>query len=230
MSVTQENINLAEALPALIARYEGRLPVVEAICTGKLPLEQLREIAARLYADGKAAIQVKFPERLRICPMEAVEARRYWYQQLAEESGDFEPGQDHGSLLAPTCLAIGLTTNELDDEYQRHLSRVDYLHKSPISMELTLREATQLYVDEAIFVNQANRIGDALREHYGVPEDALRYFRLHAVLDVGHSAAGLDMLVATAQTEAQQRFVLETAETALEQFPIWAVDIHSASP
>jgi pyrroloquinoline quinone (PQQ) biosynthesis protein C len=224
----QQGIELRKALPALVARYDGRLPVVEAICGGTLPLNQLQKLGARQYAEARAAVQIKFPERLRICPIEAGEARRYWCMQLAEESGDFLLGHDHGSLLAPTCLALGVRQDELDAEYERYLPHVEYLHQSPISIELTLREATQVYVEEAIFVTQANRIGDALRDHYDVPEDALRYFRVHAILDAEHSAAGLDMLVATAKSETQKQYVLDTATTALDQFPIWAVDIRQA--
>jgi len=223
--MTQQTIGLRSDLPALVARYENQLPVIEAIRAGELPIERLRQFGARQYAEARAAIQVKFPERLRVCPIEAGQARRYWCQQLIEESGEFEPGCDHGSLLAPACLAIGVTQQELDDEYERYLPRVQYLRESPVSLDLTLREATQVYVEEAVFVTQANHIGDALRDHYGVPENAVRYFRVHAILDVEHSAAGLDMLVAIAKTEAQKSSVLKTAAAALEQFPIWAVDI-----
>jgi pyrroloquinoline quinone (PQQ) biosynthesis protein C len=225
--MSERDIDLRTELPALVAGYDGRLPVVEAICAGTLPLEMLRRIGARQYAEARAAIQVKFPERLRICPIEAGEARRYWCQQLIEESGDFEAGCDHGSLLAPAFMALGGTQQELDDEYERYLPRVSYLRESPLSLELTLREAAQLYIEEAVFVGEANRIGDALRDHYGVPEGAVRYFRVHAVLDAQHSANGLDMLVSTATSQAQKRLVLETAASALEQFPIWAVDIRN---
>ncbi len=220
-----QTIDLKTALPALIARYQGKLPVVEAICSGKLPIEHLRAIGARQYAEAKAALQVKFAERLRICPISAATARRYWCQQLTDESGNFEPGHDHATLLAPSCLAVGVTPEQLEAEYQRYLPRVDYLCKSPVSLELTLREGAQVYVEEAVFVGTANRIGDALRDHYGVPEEAVLYFRLHAEVDVGHSAAGLEMLAHCAQSEAHKQLVVETAERSLEHFPIWAEDL-----
>mgnify|MGYP002622451509 CR=1 FL=1 len=120
---------------------------------------------------------------------------------------------------------MGLSEQALAAEYDQHLTKVDQLYQPVTSLELTLREATQVYVEEAVFAKQANRIGDALRDHFGVPESALQYFRLHAVLDTEHSAAGLEMLAATARNEQQRRLVGDVASAALQQFPIWAVDI-----
>ena len=224
-AMSDSTTDLRKALPELVKRYEGKLEVVESICSGQLPRPVLQLIGKRQYAEARAAIQFKFPERLRVCPLEAVEARRYWVKQLTDESGDFERGHDHATLLAPACLAIGVTPDELEREYREYLPRVDYLYKSPISIELTLVEAAQVYVEEAVFMSAAGRIADALRDHYGVDEPALRYFRVHALVDVEHSAAGLEMLVAVAKTEAQRALVLDTARSALERFPIWADDL-----
>jgi pyrroloquinoline quinone (PQQ) biosynthesis protein C len=202
--------------------------VIEAICSGKLPLLQLRQVGIRLYAEARVAIQVKLPERLRICPIHAEAARRFWCEQLADESGSFEPGHDHASLLAPACLALGVTRDDLEAEYERYLHRADYLRQAAISIDTTLSEAALVYVEEAILAAHGNRIADALRSHYGVAERDVRYFRVHAEVDVRHSSAGLKMICQCAKTPAQQQLVLETATRSLENFPIWAQDLRSA--
>lgn len=217
--------DLQEALQILLAQHIGKLPIIEAICSGRMSRDQVRAIAVRQYAETRVALQVKLPERLRICPISAEVARSYWCQQLADESGGFERGHDHATLFAPICIALGATQEECDSAYQAHLPRVSYLCESPVSMELTLCEATSVFVEESVLSRDANRIGNALREFYDVPEETLLYFRLHAEVDIAHSAAALEMLNSCAKTQAQKELVLTTAEAALKQFPNWASDL-----
>ncbi|MGD9723616.1 MAG: iron-containing redox enzyme family protein [Pirellulales bacterium] len=217
--------DLRMQLSNLVNESVGRLPIVEAVCSGQLPRQQLQVMAARMYAETRTALQIKLPERLRICPIEASALRRYWCHQLDEESGNFEPGQDHASLLMPVCLALGLTREQLEAEFQRYHPIADYLRESPVSLELSLREATQVFVEESVLAGQAMRIADALRDRYGLSEPALAYFRVHAQLDVAHSAAGLEVLVRCATTPQQRQLVLESAQAVLAGFPTWVQDI-----
>lgn len=216
--------DLRQELQDLLQAYEGRLPVINAVVAGSPPPEQLRAMGARLYAEARSALQVKIPERLRLCPLELGEVRRFWCHILAEESGDFQKGQDHGSLIAITCRALGTSQEQLDVEYEHYLPRLDAIRREPPSLKATLRELTRMYVEEAVLAREANKLGDALRDHYGIPEEALYYFRLHAVADIEHSNAALDELTRYATTAELKDLVVRTAQEALAQFPIWLQD------
>lgn len=213
---------LREQLVKMLVESEGRLSIIEAIVSGELPQEQLKALGGRLYAEARAALQVKIPERIRLCPLEAGAARRFWWKILAEESGDFEPGQDHASLLARVCVAFGMSQQGLDSEYEDYLPRLDAIRQEPPSIGATLREMTRMYIEEAVFAREAGRIADSLRDHYEISENALYYFRLHTDMDVEHSNAALDQIILYAKTPELQHVVINTAKDSLERFPIWA--------
>lgn len=206
----------------LFNESEGKIPLIESIVSGSMPQDVLKRVGVALYAEARAALQVKIPERIRLVPLEAGNARKMWCRILAEESGGFAKGKDHASLIAITCKALGATQEELDEAYYGFLPTLQEFREAEPSIAISLRELTRMYIEEATLARESNRLGNALRDKYGVTsEDALHYFWLHAVVDIKHSNAALDEIVRYATTPEYTQIVLETARQSLAEFPIW---------
>ena len=205
----------------LVASYEDKIELLERIISGQLEVPVLRALGMRLYAEARGALQIKLPERIRICPLEAVKIRRLWWHLLEEESGNFEPGKHHAALAAEMCYSIGVSQAELNDAYAEYVPTLGGIRSEPVSIEVTMRELSQMYVDEVILCRESNRLADALHRHYGIREEPLHYFRLHAVMDVEHSNAALDVIAECADSSHLQRLVIERATECLANYPIW---------
>jgi pyrroloquinoline quinone (PQQ) biosynthesis protein C len=218
----KSNSEVRIRLLELMEDYRGNIPIIEAIVSGTLPLEHIRALGTRLYAEARFAIQTKIPERIRLCPVEAGDTRRMWVRILVEESGGFKKGQDHASLIAVTCKELGVTHEQLEAEYANYAPRMGHIQQEEPSLEITVRELTRMYVEEAVLARESNRIGDALRAYYNVSsEDALYYFRLHSVVDIKHSNAALNEITRVATTPQLQDLAIDTAAYSLKHFPIW---------
>ena len=212
---------LAVVLVRLLNSYKGRLLFIEGVVSGRLPLASVRALGIALYAEARSALQVRIPDAIRITPLEADELRRFWCRVLAEESGDFRQGRDHASLIALICYALGVAHAKLEGEYQRSLPRLDTLRGEPPSLATSLREAARVYAEKATLIREADRLADALRDHYDVPEKALYYFR-NALADLECSESALEQLTRYAMTPKLKQMVLDTVNECLEHFPALA--------
>ena len=218
---TAKSNELAVALVHLLNSYKGRLLLIEGLVSGKLPLASVRALGTGLYADVRSTLQVRIPDTIRITPLEADELRRFWCRTLAEELGDFKPGCDHASLVALICYALGVAHAKLEGEYQRSLPRLDALRGELPSLATSLREVARVYAEKATLIREADRLADALRDHYDVPEKALYYFR-YALADLECSDSALEQLTRYAMTPRLKHMVLDTVNECLEHFPTWA--------
>jgi pyrroloquinoline quinone (PQQ) biosynthesis protein C len=181
-----------------VMRGLAAMPIVPAILDGTLERDALRRYAARYYAELRTFIDVKIPERLRLCPHGAARAKAFFARAYAEEQGQFRLGEDHASVFGRVCRALDLTTEELEEETKRYAARFRYLRDLEPSWRAMVRELAIAYAWESAAPVLGMAIASALEWHYAVPAEALRFFSLHAAADRAHSAEALQVLLAYA--------------------------------
>src|SRR5262245_47826725 len=93
-AVQAELLRAWERMQPLLARLEA------ARAAGEDPAAviDVPYLLARMYAETRLFIDVRLPERLRLCPASARSARRYLWENYGDEAGSFVPGRDHVAL------------------------------------------------------------------------------------------------------------------------------------
>ncbi len=213
--------NLRDNLRRLVNDHVDSLDLIRRIVDGTLPINKLQHVARVLYAEARASLQVKIPERIRICPLEAVDVRRLWWHLLEEESGHFVTDHDHASLLLPVCRSLGIAPAELDAEYSRHLLGLEELRKTPTSAVTTVMELAQTFVDESVLARKATLVAESLASNYSVSQADLFYFQLHSTVDVEHSDQVLNVLASYAASQGLDDVAVNRVEICLAEFPVW---------
>ena len=79
---------------------------------------------------------------------------------------------------------------------------------------------------EAPVPRHGSRRADALRRHYGLDDDAVKFFTVHEVADADHSNIGEELLREFARTDDDHRLVIKTVEEMLDMMKLMYDDIH----
>ena len=193
-----------------------RMGLFQAVLEGRLSHPQLRAAARRYFAEVRTFVDLKLPERMRLCPGSALGARRFLARIYAEEHGDFEPGRDHPALWARFCHALDIGERELEEEVRAYAPRFHYLREREPCREHMLTELATMAAWESVAPHFAQLTLTALRESYGIAEEALEFFRVHREADAAHSRAALKVLALYADTEAQREHALRVIEETLD--------------
>lgn len=199
-----------------VRRGLAAMPIVPAILDGTLGRGALRRCAARYYAELRTFIDVKLPERLRLCPHDAVRAKEFFARAYAEEQGQFRAGEDHASVFARVCHAFGLTPDALEGEVERYATRFRHLRDLEPSRHAMVRELAIAYAWESAAPVIGLAIAGALERHYAVPKEALGFFALHDVADRLHSAEALRVLLAYADSPELVAVALAAIDETLD--------------
>jgi pyrroloquinoline quinone (PQQ) biosynthesis protein C len=214
MPVTSSPSAFADALQDAVERGFAAMGVVHALVAGALSRDTLVGYAARYYAELRTFIDVKLPERLRLCPYGATRAKEFFARAYVEEQGHFRPGEDHASLFRRLCDALEISPGALEDETRRYARRFRYLRELEPSAPAMVRELAIAYAWESAAPALGQTLARALGHHYGVPAAALEFFELHRAVDREHSAEALRVLRAYAdRPELQQLALGAIAET-----------------
>jgi Iron-containing redox enzyme len=168
--------------------------LVNAIAAGSLPPQELVRCARRHYAEVRTFIELKLPERLRLCPTRAYSAKRFFWEIYREEQGDFLAGRDHAELFKPVCHKLGISDDELEAEFNSYWPHYCWMLAAEPSYPVMIKELAVSYAWESFIINIGPGLTAALRGHYGFTDRELLYFKLHSGVDEGHSAAALDTL------------------------------------
>ncbi|MGE4649338.1 MAG: iron-containing redox enzyme family protein, partial [Myxococcota bacterium] len=143
-----------------------KMGLFQDVVKGRLSRPQLRSAAQRYYAEVRTFVDLKLPERLRLCPSDALRARRFLAEIYAEEHGNFEPGRDHPALWARFCHALGIGERELEDEYRSYSARFRYLREREPSRENLVTELATMAAWESVVPRLARLPIQSLREAY----------------------------------------------------------------
>jgi pyrroloquinoline quinone (PQQ) biosynthesis protein C len=155
-------------------------PFYERLISQEIPLEGIQEWIKQWYFDSRT-----FPSVIAQIAANATyfyDARQFMGANLAEELGEFDFAREHPTLVRNLGRALGVSDEELEfaepypetlvyTEYRRHLVR-DYdwlegLAAGSFAIELTIP-------------GRFRQIARALGEQFGLDDEALEVFRIHA--------------------------------------------------
>ncbi len=193
----------------------GRMGFFWSIVERKASQDELRAIASRYYAEIRTFIDLKLPERMRLCPLSALEARKFFWRIYRDEHGEFETGRDHPSLWKKFCRELGIEDAELENQYHAYARKFEYMRKLEPSEENMVTELATMAAWESVVPVFASAPYEALRDHYGISDDGLEFFTLHQDVDGFHSKAALEMLARFASTRKLQDHALRAIEQTL---------------
>ncbi|PQJ80625.1 iron-containing redox enzyme family protein [Polaribacter porphyrae] len=218
-------ITFEEKLKTIVGQKINSISLLKNLKTGKIPKKELKNYTVLLYGEARSSLRIKIPERIKMCPLRLVSVRKFWCKMLKEESGGFLINKDHASLIVPTCISLGATNKELENAYLSACKKLKNYNQErfyeAFSLEDILKELTQMWIDEYILALESTNIANALIKYYGLNEDDVFYFRLHAIEDIKHSKAGLREILKIATDQKLQAYVIKRTNEALEKFPIW---------
>ena len=161
-----------------------KIEAVNALLAGELSVEQLKKMAKRHYAEIRTFLDVKIPERMRLCPPHAYSAKQYFWYLYREEHGFFKPGENHAELFKPVCYALGLSDKDLEEEYEAYWPQYKYLFDLTPSLEVLVKELAISAAWESFSPIMGPELMAALKK-YSIP-DELGYFSLHFEVDQRH--------------------------------------------
>lgn len=158
-------------------------------------------------------------------PNEAYDARQLIAENLYEEHGDFRPGRDHTSLLRRFGRSLGLKDNEMEEaiplpETQAFIDRIYHICRGSFvegmaAIGIGHEGHALVRSPEAMGVD---RFALALQERYGLSEDAVEFWSLHAKADIDHCRRALEIVKKYAATEELQQGARVAVERTLRQW------------
>jgi pyrroloquinoline quinone (PQQ) biosynthesis protein C len=208
--------DFAEALSRAVEDGIAGMEAAHAVIRGALTPAALRRFAARYYGELRTFLDVKLPERLRLCGYGAADAKELFAHAYVEEQGHFRPGEDHASLFAEVCSALGNTPTVLEGEAVRHARRFAYMRLLEPAPCTLVRELAITYAWESVAPALGLAVAQALERHYAVPGAALRFYAVHDAVDREHSAAARRVLLAHATTADLRLDAIAAVREALD--------------
>jgi pyrroloquinoline-quinone synthase len=163
-------------------------PFFRAVEGGTAPKPVLRAWVKQFYP-WLASVPIAMAERYSNCSIEVENDpyRRLILDQLLEEAGDpHGKTPSHPELWLRFCEGLGVPRTEVLAEAQlpsTMLAIDDFLYTNRMHPFYVSAAGSS----EPPNVELCARLLPAFRSHYGVPEEALEYYRLHVTADVEHS-------------------------------------------
>jgi len=208
--------------------YATPSPVYQMLYSGAMTKRQLQEFVGQfslfpLYNHN-------YHGRLYIiCP------DHRWRSRIAEvtyEEGTgrlFAGGVAHHELYLRFGEAVGISRRELYDwplcaegiaymQWFMDICGRSFIEGASAHMLASEAVGMTLYVD----------VANALRKHYGLSEEGVRFWTVHAVADEDHTDIGRQLLDEFARTEQDQKLVLKAIEEAHQMFRMLDDGTHRA--
>jgi pyrroloquinoline-quinone synthase len=186
-STTSERIDAAVAARAMLSH-----PFYQAWTEGRLTLGELAAYARQYFHHVEV-----FPQAVSAthaaCPDK--DGRKMLAENLAEEEGIGEGKQDHATLWLMFAEGMGASeaavrAQTLNPETQGLIDTFRRLAKRSYASGLGA-----LYAYESQFPGLAKAKIEGLEDRYGVTDEkTLRFFKVHEVADVEHSAVCRELL------------------------------------
>jgi len=186
-STTSERIDAAVAARAMLSH-----PFYQAWTEGRLTLGELAAYARQYFHHVEV-----FPQAVSAthaaCPDK--DGRKMLAENLAEEEGIGEGKQDHATLWLMFAEGMGASeaavrAQTLNPETQDLINTFRRLAKRSYASGLGA-----LYAYESQFPGVAKAKIEGLEDRYGVTDEkTLRFFKVHEVADVEHSAVCRELL------------------------------------
>jgi pyrroloquinoline quinone (PQQ) biosynthesis protein C len=179
------------------------LPYFTELRAGKLSTKRLQGWALQHYLHNHALLK-----GFALCMVKnghEPDLFKYFLYQLNEE-------QYHPDLAKKFGLAIGLE----EEDFAKATPIFECLaHTSKTIHGMLLGSASEnrasALVNETMVCRYSEEHIDALRKHYGLGDNAIQFFVVHAVADQEHTQMAAEVIAKHANTERQQELVREAA-------------------
>lgn len=194
---TSDRIDAAVAARAMLDH-----PFYQAWTEGRLTLGELAAYARQYFHHVEVFPQAVSRTHAH-CPDK--EGRRMLAENLAEEEGLGEGKQDHATLWLMFAEGMGASeaavrSQTLNPETQELIDTFRRLSQKSYAAGLGA-----LYAYESQFPGVAKAKIEGLEERYGVSDEkTLRFFKVHEVADVEHSAVCRDLLERLPEAERDE--------------------------
>jgi pyrroloquinoline quinone (PQQ) biosynthesis protein C len=189
--------SVTSSLEEWVDQCTADAPVLSDFGTDVISDEVLRRWTLRHYAEVRTFIDLKLPERLRICPHDAYVAKKFFWHIYEEEQGDFVEGQNHAQMFAKFARAIGITDRDLEAEYLAYRVNFEYMREAEQSLENVVAELAISYAWESAINRIATTLTASLgdvRERFSLSDEDIEYFTAHITLDQDHARLALQTL------------------------------------
>lgn len=211
-----ENKDFELALRKLIDEKYDRAPAADnpilQLIQGELPLAGCRDFYGGMFQSLMVFNRVLLPRLLSTAP--SVPLRVELMGVIAQEYGP-QLDDAHPVLFLNFLSSIGVETASYDWSFD--------LERGPCAQEVKLlRELSFVELLARILVGESlgpvvfPAVADALKRNYGLGDNAVAYFGIHAVTDKKDAELLFDLVRREARTEPQQRAVLKVVEDSFE--------------
>jgi pyrroloquinoline-quinone synthase len=193
-STTSERIDAAVAARAMLSH-----PFYQAWTEGRLTLGELAAYARQYFHHVEVFPQVVSATHAA-CPDK--DGRRMLAENLAEEEGIGEGKQDHATLWLMFAEGMGASENAVRSQTLNPETRglIDTFRR--LATRSYASGLGALYAYESQFPGVAKAKIEGLEERYGVSDEkTLRFFKVHEVADVEHSAVCRELLNKLSEAE-----------------------------
>jgi pyrroloquinoline quinone (PQQ) biosynthesis protein C len=193
-------------------------PFIVALRAGKAPLPHVREWAKQMYimlnhtGRSNGFIYANCPDP---------ELRAHLADVIADEELSTQCGSDsHLNLHAKFCRALGISDEELRRErpVAPLKTGLEWLMDTRKNKPSALALATSIE-EPATTLWQV--FADCFRDHYGLNDDAVEMWTVHAEGDKEHGNLGKTLMLSYATTEERQREILAMVDAGSKNF--WGI-------
>src|ERR671918_3104824 len=179
-------------------------PYFTELRQGKLSIKRLQGWSIQHYLHNKAILKSFALGMVKNAQDQAM--FDYFTYQLNEE-------QSHPDLAKRFGLALGLKEEDFSEatqifECQIHSARTVYNTLTGIPPQNRASALTS----ESMVCRYSEEFNTYLRRHYGMGEDALKFFTVHMVADKEHTAQSAALISRMIKTPREERLVRESAQ------------------
>lgn len=155
-------------------------PFYERLINKQIPLEGIKEWIKQWYIDSRM-----FPSVIGQIAANAgyfYDARQIMGANFAEELGEFNPLREHPVTVRQLARAVGVRDDELEfaDPYPETLLYVEYRQHLVRDSHWLEGLAAGSFAIELTIPNRFRQMARALSEQFGLDDEALEVFRIHA--------------------------------------------------
>lgn len=163
-------------------------PFYERLIAEEVPLEGVREWVKQWYVDARMFPSV-IAQIAASCGYH-YDARQFMGANMAEELGEFDPAREHPVTVRNLGLALGVSEEDMEftEPYPETLLYVEYRQHLVRDYHWLEALAAGSFAIELTIPNRFRRIAIALKNQFGLADEALEVFGIHA----GDERLGLD--------------------------------------
>lgn len=191
-----------EELERTIAPARARLlnhPIWEALRTGKLPRERVKELVIQQYYASADSVRKRMALGLNAPDQETLEELVHY---AMGETG-------HEELGRRSCEAAGVDMEKLltwDWQSPAVESFNDWAWRLALRGTTAEWAASYNYALEGVFSKICDAVSEGLQKYYGFSEEGAKFFWIHVEADAEHESLGARLVERLATTpEIQQR-------------------------